>query len=127
MLTVNGTDPIGSYPVRRDGLLLLKTVVRRRDGHALSPREMLEEAYYEALRDASAYEYLENTAAEIAAATREMLERLDGRPDTPEQIAFRDAATAAATQLRDRFAYVRKWGTDGGFLGDGALVVPAGR
>lgn len=125
VLTVNGTDPIGSYPIRRDGLLLLKTVRRRDTGHHLSPFELLDDDYYEHLRDTAAFEYIDNTPGEIAGAVAEMLARLEARPESARQVAFRDAATQAAERLRDRFAYVRKWGTDGGFLGDGAIVADA--
>lgn len=128
ILTVNATDPIASYPVRRDGLMLLKRVVDRRDGRTLTPFELLNEDYYSHLRDPGRYDYVENTAEETDRAVAEMLGRLEGEGDSDGQTHFRSAATAAAEGLRDRFAYVRKWGTDAGFLGDGAIAaftVPA--
>ena len=122
ILTVNATDAIGSYPVRREGLMLLKHVVDRRDGRVLTPLELLTEDYYTHLRDPGRFEYRENTSGEIDRAVVEMLQRLDGAGDSAAQVGFRTAAEEAAGRLRDRFAYVRKWGTDDGFLGDGAMV-----
>lgn len=126
ILTVNATDAIGSYPVRREGLMLLKQVVDRRDGRILAPLELLTEDYYTHLRDPGRFEYRENTSEEIDRAVVEMLERLDGAGDSPAQVQFRAAATEAAGRLRDRFSYVRKWGTDDGFLGDGGIALSAG-
>ena len=126
ILTVNATDAIGSYPVRREGLMLLKRVADRRDGRILTPIDMLSEDYYTHLRDPSRFDYQDNTAAEIDRAVVEMLDRLGGAADSPVQVQFREAATEAAERLRDRFAYVRKWGTDDGFLGDGGVALFAG-
>ncbi len=123
ILTVNATDAIGSYPVRREGLMLMKHVVDRRDGHVLASHELLTEDYYTHLRDPGRFEYRENTSEEIDRAVVEMLSRLDGAPDSLAQVRFRASATEAAGRLRDRFSYVRKWGTDDGFLGEGAMVL----
>ena len=69
---------------------------------------------------------LASEVEEIDRAVVEMLDRLGGAADSPVQVQFREAATEAAERLRDRFAYVRKWGTDDGFLGDGGVALFAG-
>jgi hypothetical protein len=52
----------------------------------------------------------------------EMLEWLDGaHVESAAQAEFRDAATRASVELRDRLGYVRKHGSDRGFLGDGRI------
>lgn len=121
LLTVNATDPIGSYPVRGSNLFLLKHVIDRAGG-PLRPSDLLDEAYLSAIRSPDRFGYRDNTPEEILQATYEILGRLDGQPDTPAQVRFRDAATLAADRLKRQLGYVRKWGADDGFLGDGALV-----
>ena len=51
-----------------------------------------------------------------------MLDGLDrGFTDSPLQGEFRTAVADTAERLAVRSAYVRKWGTDGGFLGEGRI------
>lgn len=123
LLTVNATDPISSYPIRADGLLLLKHVIERRTRRELATPELVSEAHLQHLRDLLHYEYRDNTSEEIVDAVLEMLELLDGmHGETVGQQTFRTLATEAGESLRGRLQYVRKWGTDAGFLGDGRVV-----
>jgi putative glycosyltransferase (TIGR04372 family) len=122
VLTVNATDPIGSYPIRRASLVLLKRIIDRATRQTLSPFDLLTDEYYTHLRDPVRFEYTDNTPDELVRAVTEIVERLDGCADTVGQERFREAATHAAESLRDRFAYVRKWGTDDEFLGDGGIA-----
>jgi putative glycosyltransferase (TIGR04372 family) len=123
LLTVNATDPISSYPIRADGLLLLKHVRERRTRRELTVTELVSEAHLQHLRNLLHYEYDDNTSEEIVDAVSEMLARLDGvHTETATQQEFRSLATEAGVALRDRLQYVRKWGADDGFLGDGCIV-----
>lgn len=123
LLTVNATDPISSYPIRADGMLLLKNVRNRQTGVRLSPADLLTADYLGNLRNLHWYAYEDNTSEQIYAAVVEMLESL-GRPseETDSQRHFRELATEAGTVLRSSLNYVRKWGSDDGFLGDGRIV-----
>jgi putative glycosyltransferase (TIGR04372 family) len=122
IVTVNSTDPIGGYPMRRDGFYILKGVVDRRTGLRLRLGELLTEGYLRHLRDTKRFVYVENTPGEICAVVDEMLEWLDGaHVESAAQAEFRDAATRASVELRDRLGYVRKHGSDRGFLGDGRI------
>ena len=122
VVTVNSTDPIGGYPMRRDGFYILKGVVDRRTGLRLPLGELLTEGYLRHLRDTKRFVYVENTPGEICALVDEMLEWLNGAHDeSAAQSQFREAATRASVELRDRLGYVRKHGSDRGFLGDGRI------
>jgi putative glycosyltransferase (TIGR04372 family) len=122
LLQVNATDPIGSYPIRSSGLLLLKHVRERKSGYRLQADELLSEQYLAHLRDTALYEYMDNTPEEISAAVNEMLALLDGDPDDKAQVAFRSEATRVATAVVPGLWYLRKWQADTGFLGDGRLA-----
>ena len=51
-----------------------------------------------------------------------MVEWLNGhRDESAAQQEFRTLATDKATALRYSTGYIRKWGVDNGFLGDGRL------
>lgn len=122
VVTVNSTDPIGGYPMRRDGFYILKGVVDRRTGLRLRADELLTEGYLRHLRNTRRFVYVDNTPGEISAVVDEMLEWLDGtHAESPGQARFREAATRASVELRDRLGYVRKHGSDRGFLGDGRI------
>ena len=122
LLTVNATDPISSFPVRRHGLFLLKKIRDREAARLLRVDELLTEEYTLNLRNTTRYQYLDNTPEAIAAAVEGMLDDLDhDRPETPDQAAFRQAVIDACVALGPRHAYVRKWGVEEGFLGDGRL------
>ena len=123
LLTVNATDPISSYPIRADGMLLLKHVRNRQTGERLSPADLLTGDYLGNLRNLHRYVYENNTSEQIYAAVVEMLESLDHLPDeTESQRHYRELATEAGTVFRSSLNYVRKWGSDDGFLGDGRIV-----
>ena len=123
LLTVNATDPISSYPIRADGMLLLKHVRNRQTGERLSPADLLTGDYLGNLRNLHRYVYENNTSEQIYAAVVEMLESLDRLPDeTESQRHYRELATEAGTVFRSSLNYVRKWGSDDGFLGDGRIV-----
>ena len=108
-LRVNTVDPFEAYPLRDDGLYLLKTAVDLQTGEALAPRDRVTERRLRNLRN---YGYRDNTAFEILAGTREMLDGLEqGWADSPGQASFRDHATAAA---RTRgWPTTDSWGTGG--------------
>ena len=49
-----------------------------------------------------------------------MLARVRGdHAESPPQRQFRDLAAESGELLRSRLNYVRKWGSDRGFIGDG--------
>ena len=99
LLTVNATDPISSYPIRADGMLLLKHVRNRQTGERLSPADLLTGDYLGNLRNLHRYIYENNTSEQIYAAVVEMLESLDRLPDeTESQRHYRGWFTAAARQ-----------------------------
>ena len=122
MVNVNCTDPISSYALRPDSLFILKKVYDRSKGRPLELRELLEKPYHVHLRNLRKFSYAENTSDEIVAAVSEMVEWLNGyRDESTAQQEFRTLATDKATALRYSTGYIRKWGTDNGFLGDGRL------
>jgi putative glycosyltransferase (TIGR04372 family) len=123
LLTVNATDPISSFPIRRHGLFVLKKVLDRAAKRLLRLDELLTEEYSLNLRNTTRYQYIDNTPEEIVAAVEEMLDDLDhDRADTKGQTEFREAVTATCVTLSPRHAYVRKWGTEDGVIGDGRLA-----
>ncbi len=123
LLTVNATDPISSFPIRRHGLFLLKRVRDRVAGRMLQLDDLLTDDYAANLRNTTRYQYIDNTPEEILSAVEEMLDDLEhDRLESPEQQGFREAVMRACVDLADRHAYVRKWGLHDGFLGDGRLA-----
>ena len=122
-LLVNSTEAISSYPIRAPGLFLPKTIVDKRDGRRLASVDLLGDEYHRQFRDTRRYLYVDNTPEEIRAATEEMLEWTGGRwTESPGQQAYHEAAMTAAAHLHRRSNYVRKWGLDKGFLGDGRIA-----
>jgi len=122
LLQVNATDPIGSYPIRSSGLLLLKHVTERDSGRRLALPELLSARYLSRLRDTTVFAYEDNTPEEIQAAVDEMFALQEGDPDDRRQAAFRVEATRVASTLVPSIRYLRKWRADDGFLGDGRLA-----
>ncbi|MEW5984293.1 MAG: TIGR04372 family glycosyltransferase [Acidobacteriota bacterium] len=123
VLNVNVTDPISSYPVRKDGIYVFKTVVDRFTGQALKPVDLLGADYLAHLRDTGRFAYVDNTPKDIVLAVEEMLQGLSNRwSECEAQAVFRDRATEAAEAYRRELSYVRKWGADDGFLGDGRIA-----
>ncbi len=122
LLTVNATDPIGAFPVRPDGIYLLKTIIDRRTGRRLAPQELLSEDHLHDLRNPARHEFLENSSAQILEAVQEMLELLErGTPESPAQERFRRLVVDAAA-ARTHLDYVRKHGPDRGYMGSGRLA-----
>jgi putative glycosyltransferase (TIGR04372 family) len=122
-LLVNSTEPISSYPIRAPGLFLPKTVVDKRDGRRLTSHDLLGTDYHRQFRDTRRYLYVDNTPAEIRAATEEMLTWIAGGwTESDGQRGYHEAIMASAAELHKRSNYVRKWGLDKGFLGDGRIA-----
>lgn len=122
-LTVNVTEPISCYPVRPDGLYILKKVIDLVTGRTLTLRELLSDEYYRNLRRPSRYGYRDNTGAEIAEAVTEMQAGLrQGWHESDSQTRYRDLVAKAGMALGRRIRYVAKWGPDGGFIGDGRVA-----
>jgi len=111
---------VSSYPVRREGLYILKRVVDRKTDSVLSLSEMVKEDYLFNLRNVERYEYIDNTSDEILAVTREMVMSLksEWQPNSAQR-EYKKLISAAADDLRDRWDYIKKWGPEEGFLGDG--------
>jgi hypothetical protein len=81
---------------------------------------MLKDEYLLHLRDVERYHYIDNTSDEILDATREMVVSLKAHPQPNEaQREFKKLLFTAVEGLKDRWDYVRKWGPEEGFLGDG--------
>jgi putative glycosyltransferase (TIGR04372 family) len=121
LLMVNATDPVLVYPVRANGLYLLKTVVDLDTGRELQLSELLTDAYYGHLRSPKQYRYRPNTSEEIVTAVEEMVTQLRSpSSESPAQNSYRRTVTTACDSLTNKF--VRKWASDDGFLGDGRAV-----
>jgi hypothetical protein len=119
-LTVNATDAFASYPVRDDGVYLLKTAIDLDTGRGLAPRELVTEGYYRNLRNIG---YRDNSSRQIRAAVAEMIEGLAGGwRESDAQRRFRAAAVEAGASLAPRFERVAAWAPVDGFIGDGRLA-----
>lgn len=128
IVTVNATDPVSSYPVRAGSLVVFKKIVSRRTGRTLTLDDLVSEEHLANLRNLREFSYFENSAREVTLAVEEMLRWIDGdRTESPAQAEFRRRVSWAIEAVRPRMAYVRKWGTDDGFLGDGRLADFAAR
>ena len=122
-LPINATEPIAAYPIRAPGLFLPKTVVNKRDGRRLTCLDLLSVDYHRQFRDTRRFLYIDNSPEQIREATREMLGWLAGDwTESASQRSYHEAIMVAATQLRRRSIYVRKWGPHEGFLGDGRVA-----
>jgi hypothetical protein len=119
-LVVNATDAFASYPVRHDGIYLLKTAIDLDTGRVLAPHELVTEGYYRNLRNIG---YRDNRSDEIRDAVVEMIEGLaNGWHESDAQRRFRAQATDAGASLAERFERVAAWAPVDGFLGDGRLA-----
>src|ERR1043166_6802124 len=119
-LSVNATDPVSSYPIRHDGLYILKRVMDRKSENVLSLADMLKEDYLFNLRNLDRYEYIDNTSEEILEVTKEMVERLKAKPQPNRaQLEYKELISATVEDLKQRWDYIKKWGSEDGFLGDG--------
>lgn len=122
LLTVNATDAISSYPIRDDGMFIPKVVIERSTGRRLTLAELVGAKHLADLRNVTQFLYEDNSADEIRLAVLEMLAWVSGRhEETPAQAAFRDVAARAGEELRASLNYVRKWGSDDGFIGHGRI------
>jgi hypothetical protein len=119
-LSVHATDVFASYPVRANGLFLLRPAVDLESGRPIPLAERLSERYYRNLRDAG---YREQSRQELTAAVEELIAGVEhGWRDCESQARFRDRATAAGAVLAPVMPSVAEWGPDDGFLGDGRLA-----
>jgi putative glycosyltransferase (TIGR04372 family) len=123
ILLVHVTEPIAAYPVRAPGLFVPKRIVDRQTGQPLSHADQVSDAYHLHLRDSRRFLYFDSTPAQIADATREMLDWIAGRwVESEDQRRYHNSIVAAAQALKARSRYARKWGSDRGFLGDGRIA-----
>jgi putative glycosyltransferase (TIGR04372 family) len=122
-LTLNGTDPISAFPVRHDGLFVLKRVREIRTGRVLSLREMFGLEYLSHIRDPVVFEYIDNTPEEIIDAVEEIQAIASGLPlaESATQAAYKELALRTAEEFHDRTPFLRKFGAHEGFLGDGRI------
>lgn len=119
-LTINATDAFTFYPVRADGVFLMRAAVDLDTGRTLAPAEMLSETFY---RNARNYGFLEHAGADVRAAVDEMVDGVrNGWRDTRAQAEYRARVAAAGEALAGRVGHVAKWGPDGSFIGDGRLA-----
>lgn len=122
MLAVNCTDPIGTFPIRKESIYMMKSVVERATGEAITGSRLFTRGHLEHLRDTLRYRFLENTPEELLAAAAEMIELLEtAPPQAAAQAWYRDLVHASAAANRDLY-YVRKHGPDEGYMGDGRLA-----
>ena len=119
-LAVNATDVFSAYPVRRDGVFLLRTALDLESGEVISPDERLSEGYYRNLRNVG---YREHALGEMTAAVEEMIDGVEhGWQESHGQSRFRDRAVAAGVALAPLVPAVAAWAPEDGFIGDGRLA-----
>ena len=119
-LTVNATDVFSAYPVRRDGVFLLRTALDLESGAVIPPDERLSDRHYRNLRNVG---YRENTLGEMTAAVEEMVSGVEhGWQESAGQSRFRERAVAAGAALAPLVPAVAAWAPDDGFIGDGRLA-----
>ncbi|OFW04192.1 MAG: hypothetical protein A3I61_09405 [Acidobacteria bacterium RIFCSPLOWO2_02_FULL_68_18] len=118
-LRIDARDAFTAYPVRRDGVFTLSTVVDLDTGRALAIRDLLAEGYFHNTRN---YGYRPTNAAEITEAAREMVEGVRaGWRDSEAQIRFRRAVADAGVAM-GHVRHVAEWDGASGFIGDGRLA-----
>jgi hypothetical protein len=119
-LAVHTTDVFSAYPVRANGLFLLRTAVDLDAGAVLPLADLVSERLYRQVRTVG---YRDHSIADLTAAVEEMLAGVEnGWAESESQTRFRDRAAAAGTALAPLVPSVAAWGPDAGFLGDGRLV-----
>ncbi len=120
---VNTTNPINTYPVRAGSIYILKHVIDRETGRELSLEDLLTEEYLAHWRTTRRYRYVDNSSEEIRSAVAEMLENLARPPvESEAQRRYHEGVYRAIQELKGRVSYIRKWGTDDEFLGDGRIA-----
>ncbi len=119
-LAINATDAYAFYPVRTDGVYLLKTAIDLDTGRELQVSELLAEAYYRNRRNCG---FRENSSRDILAGLEEMVSGIrDGWHESDGQSRYRAQVVEAGTAAARRVRHVAKWGPVGGFIGDGRLA-----
>jgi hypothetical protein len=119
-LAVNATDVFAAYPVRADGLVLLRTPIDLETGQVMPLASLLREGYAGNERQVG---FREHAMGELTAAVEEMLAGVDhGWQESPSQARFREQAVAAGIALAPLVPSVAEWGPEDGFLGDGRLA-----
>jgi hypothetical protein len=119
-LAVHATDVFSAYPVRANGLFLLRTAVDLDAGEEMPLADLLSERAYGQVR---AVGYRDHSIADLTAAVEEMIAGVeDGWRESESQTGFRDRAVATGTALAPLVPAVAAWGPDAGFLGDGRLA-----
>ena len=119
---VNCTAPIATYPIRSNGLYILKSMSVRNSGMPLGLAQLAasEDPIY--FRDSTTYQYHDNTPEEILETVKEMVGLLDSpTAPSPAQVRYDELLTNTDRRLRPIMDYVRKWGADDGFMGDGRI------
>jgi hypothetical protein len=120
-LRLDARDPFTAYPIRVDGLFTLATVVDLDTGRVLPVDELLTERYFRNTRNCG---FRGTSAADIAAATAEMIEGVRGGwTDSAAQDRFRRAVADAGAALGARVRHVIEWDAAGGFIGEGRLAL----
>ncbi len=121
-LLINGTDVLGSYPIRPTDRYIFKRVRNLETGELLPLPDLIGEKHYMLFRNTDYFEYVDNSPDDIFRAVKEMLRVLDGDVTATElQTRFRDMLVDSASALAKQIYYVRKWGADHGFLGHGYI------
>ena len=121
-LLVNVTDPLASYPIRDDGLFIMKRVIERETDRPIDIDELLSVEYQRSLRNTTRYAYYSNSPEEIAEAVREMLAGLkQGWRETPPQQLFRKRIEDAAEAMCAHLRHVGPWRLEAGFSGTGRI------
>jgi putative glycosyltransferase (TIGR04372 family) len=120
-LLINVTDPVSTFPVQKN-LMLLKKVKEIKTGKIYSPNEMVSIEHLSALRCTKKFEYIENSAYEILEALHEFLEFYEGKSWEPSrrQIKYKKQITKAAMK-HTNIKFVKKWGLHDGYLGEGHI------
>lgn len=119
-LAVHATDVFAAYPVRVNGLFLLRTAVDLEAGEVMPLADRVSERAYRQVRTVG---YRDHSIADLTAAVEEMLAGVeDGWRESESQTRFRDRAVAAGTAMAPLVPSIAVWGPDAGFLGDGRLV-----
>lgn len=120
LLTVNAVDVFDAYPVRADGLFLLRTPIDLESGQVLPLAALLGERYYRNDRHVG---FRDHAIGELTAAVGEMVAGVEhGWHESESQTRFRARAVAAGAVLAPLVPSVAAMGPDEGFLGDGRLA-----
>ena len=128
-LIVNVVNPLGSYPIMKDSLLVPKRPIDNETGSALTLAEMFSTDYFlrrrQPMRNSkqtARYGYIDNSSGEICEAVGEMLDSLASpRPETEIQLECRNRLLQAAQNLPRQFE-TKFFGTEELFVGAGRIA-----